>query len=124
MGAAGGSKKTSSKSYRGSTDPPAIFITASNCPFPSFPGLFGPELDQGHFRIHVLKGRNDRHADRHLVGLAADQIGGDMRTFFEFNNGDDVGHLIGKGRVRRSLGNGVGIQRALAGYENLDEVGG
>ena len=58
----------------------------------------------------------------HLIGLAADGICGYMRAFFQLDNGNDIGHIVSKCRMRRSLGNRVRIQRAFPGHRNPYQV--
>jgi hypothetical protein len=68
--------------------------------------------------VNVFPDHFNRHITKDLIRVTAYDIGEELRAFFQFYDGDDIGEVFLKSRVKRLVINYKGEHRSSTGRFN------
>src|SRR2546428_14025377 len=72
------------------------------------------ELGDAEPLLHVVEGHADRHADRDLGRIDADDVAHDLHTFLQLDPGQHVGQLVTEAARLRAVGDREGVDAAAS----------
>src|SRR3954447_21239985 len=82
------------------------------------------EFRHGYVFRHVVEHYFHRHLAGHVLRLDADDVSEQPRTLLELDQGDDIGHFLGEGRMIDAMKGHEAEDLAAAGHGHERKVGG